>query len=96
MEEYCAITDSNEWMYNPPVNINAYNPTTTNTTSAVRVVKEADWKRKIIALEIFNGVCAGAKDLIIYGVGEYAFAAIKHRYIGYRGVTPNKNDATHP
>ena len=77
-------------MYNPPVDINAYNPNIANATSAVLAVKEAEWKRKLTALETFNGSCIGAKDLIIYGVGEDAVVAIKKRYFGYRGVTPKK------
>ena len=42
LEEYRTIIDKNEWMYDPPVDINAYNPTTANATSVVRAVKEAE------------------------------------------------------
>ena len=35
VEEYRNIIGDNKWMYDPPVNINAYNPTAVNTTSAV-------------------------------------------------------------
>ena len=77
-------------MYNPPVNINAYDPTAANETAAVRAVREAEWKRKITDLETFNGTCAGVKDLIIYGVGEDSVIAIKQQYVRYRGVTPKK------
>ena len=65
VEEYHTIIGNNAWMYDTPVDIDACNPTTANATSAVQVVKEAEWKDKITALKTFNGVCAGAKDLII-------------------------------
>ena len=42
MEEYCTIIGNNTWMYDPPVDINAYNPTTNNATAAVQVIKEAE------------------------------------------------------
>ena len=77
MEENRIITGDNAWMYNPPVNINAYDPTSDNATAAVRAVREAEWKSKITALGMFNRMCAGAKDLIIYGIGEYSVIAIK-------------------
>ena len=70
VEEYLTIIGKNVCIYDPPVNINAYNPTAANATAVVRVVKEAEWKRKLTALKNFNGSCAGLKDLIIYGVGE--------------------------
>ena len=31
-EEYHTIIGNNMWTYNPPVNIDAYNPTTENAT----------------------------------------------------------------
>ena len=68
-------------MYDPTVNINAYYPTADNATSAVRAIKEAQWKRKLNALETFNGACAGAKDLILYRVGECAIVIIKQLYV---------------
>ena len=77
-------------MYDPPVDINYYNPTAANATSAVQAVEEAEWKRKLTALEKFNDACAGAKDLIIYRVGEDAVVKIKQVYVGYRGMNPKK------
>ena len=41
MEEYCNIIDDNAWNYNPPIDINAYNPTIVNATAALRAVKKA-------------------------------------------------------
>ena len=83
VEEYCTIMGDNTWMYNPPVNIDTYNPTSANATSAQRAVEEAEWKRKITALETFNGACEGAKDLIIYGVGEDSVIVNKQQYVIY-------------
>ena len=77
-------------MYNPPVDINAYNLTISNATIVVLAFKEVEWIRKLTALETFNGSCVGAKDLIIYRVGEDAVVSIKQRYVGYRGVNPKK------
>ena len=90
MEEYHTIIGDDVWMYDPPVNINTYDPTPANATSAVWAVREAEWKKKLTDLETFNGACTGEKELIIYGVGEDAVVTIKQRYVGYRGVTPKK------
>ena len=56
----------------------------------VQAVKEAEWKRKRIALKTFKSACAGAKDLIIYGVGEDAVVVIKKQYVGYRDMIPKR------
>ena len=90
VKEYCTIIGNNTWTHNPPIYINSYDTTSANATEAVRVVKEAEWKRKLTALKTFNGACEGAKELIIYGVGEDAFVVIKQQYVGYGGVTPKK------
>ena len=90
VEYYCAVIGNNSWIYNPPIDINAYNPTASNVTASAQAVKEAEWKRKPTALKTFNGACARAKDLIIYGVGEDSVVTIKQLYIGYGGVTPKK------
>ena len=34
-EEYCTIIGEKAWTYNPPININAYNPTVFNETVSV-------------------------------------------------------------
>ena len=78
------------WAYNPPVDIDAYNPTKDNATVVVRGVKEAEWNRNLTALESLNGVCARAKYLIIYGVGEYYVVTIKQRCVGYGVTTPKQ------
>ena len=70
VEDYLTIIGKNVFIYDPPVKIAAHDPTVANSTAVVRVVKEAEWKRKLNALKKFNEYCAGAKDLIIYGVGE--------------------------
>ena len=77
-------------MYDVPVNINTYDPTSDNAREALRAVKEGEGKRKLTFLEMFNDTCAGVKDLIIYEVGEHAVVAIKKRYIRYKGATPKK------
>ena len=69
VKEYLTIIGNYTCMYDPPVDINTYNPTTGNVTSAVRAVKEAEWKRKITALKTFDGACAGSMDLIVYRLG---------------------------
>ena len=79
MEENRIITGDNAWMYNPPVNINAYNTTATNETSEVQAAKEAEWKRTLNAIKNFNGVCTVLKDLIIYEEGEDVVVAIKKK-----------------
>ena len=89
MEDYPTVNRNKAWIYNPLVNINTYDPTVVNATAAVRAVKEAEWKRKLTSLENFNNACAGVKYLIIYRVVEDAVVAIKQRYVGYGGVTPN-------
>ena len=81
VEEYCTIIGDNAWMCNPPININAYDPTAANATEAVRAVKEAEWKRKLTVLETFNGACSEAKDIIIYGVVEDVIISIKQQYV---------------
>ena len=88
VEEYCTIIGDDVWMYDPPFDLNTYYPTAANATEAVQADKEAEWNRKITALETFNIACVGAKDLVIYGVGEDAVVAIKQQYVGYGGVTP--------
>ena len=90
MEEYCTIIDDKVWTYNPPIDIGAYDPTTSNAIAAVREVKEEEWKRKFTALETFNGACIGVKDLIIHGVGEYAVISIKQQYVKYGAVNLKK------
>ena len=35
VEEYCTIIGDNTWMCDPPVDINAYNPTADNATAEV-------------------------------------------------------------
>ena len=42
VDDYHTIIGKNAWMYNQPININAYNPTAANATAAVRTVKEAE------------------------------------------------------
>ena len=42
VEYYHDIIGGKISMYDPPVNINTYNPTADNVTEAVRVVKEAE------------------------------------------------------
>ena len=86
VEGYHTIIGKNAWKYNLPADIDAYNTTTDNATASKRAIKEAEWKRKLIALRKFNSACSGAEDLIIYGVGEYSVVAINHKYVGYRGV----------
>ena len=66
MEDYFTTIGNNDWVYDPPADINYYNPTTSNATAVVREVKEAEWKRKLNALETSNSACARTKDLIIY------------------------------
>ena len=90
MEEYCTIIDDKVWTYNPPIDIGAYDPTTSNAIAAVRAVKGEERKRKLASLETFNGTFEGAKDLIIYGVGEDSVVEINQRYVVYGGVTPKK------
>ena len=41
VEEYCTIIGNNAWTYNPPIGIDDYNPTVSNTTAAVCSVEEA-------------------------------------------------------
>ena len=65
VEDYCTIIGNNMCTYNPPVDIYAYDPAANNSTAAVLAVKEAEWKRKLTALEKFNGACVGAKEIII-------------------------------
>ena len=90
VEEYRTIIGDNAWTYNPPVDIDAYNPTSYNAIAAVRAVKGEERKRKLASLETFNGTFEGAKDLIIYGVGEYSVVEINQQYVVYGGVTPKK------
>ena len=40
MSEYHTIIGDDTWTYNPPVNIDTYNPTADNATESVRSVKE--------------------------------------------------------
>ena len=70
--------------------MDAYNPTAANATAAVRSVKEAEWKRKLNALNTFNGACAGAKDLLIFRVQEDDVVAMKQLCVGYGGMNTNK------
>ena len=35
VEKYCTIVCNNAWTYNPPVNIDAYDPTANNATAEV-------------------------------------------------------------
>ena len=96
--EYRSIIDPNNededdeaWEYEPPdEDMLAYDPEAEATTIARRARLEAEWKRKVSNLEIFNGVCQGAKELIIYGAGEDAVIALKKKYIKYGGVTPKE------
>ena len=50
VEEYRNIIGDKTRMYDPPVNINAYNTTAANARAELRAVKEAEWKRKLTAL----------------------------------------------
>ena len=90
MDDYYTIIGENAWMYNQPININAYDPTVSNATVEVRAVKEAEKKKKITALKTFNVACTVPKDLIIYGVGEDAVVSIKQQYVGYGGTDQRK------
>ena len=45
---------------------------------------------QLTTLKTFNCACAGAKDLIIYGVGEDSVVTINQQYVGYWCMTPKQ------
>ena len=87
--DYRTVLNDNTWDQEPPVEQAAYDPTAAiNNNAAARAQQEALWRRKDDDLDTDTGVQEGAKELIMYAVGDDALSALKKRFIGYGGITP--------
>ena len=70
--DYRIIIEDDGWEYEPPEELEEYDAAAVTATVAQRAVIEAQHKRKYESLLTFTGVSVGAKELIIYAVGEEA------------------------
>ena len=86
--DYRIIIEDEEWEYEPPEELGEYDEDAVNATVAQQAVIEAQHRRKYESLLTFCGVSVGAKELIIYAVGEEAVIALKARFIKYAKITP--------
>ena len=87
--EFADLIGDDEWEYEPPEELDAYDPDAIALGAAQRSQAEAEWKRKIDAYETYLGVCAGLRDLIVLAVGEDAVVTLKKKYVNYGAVAPH-------
>ena len=88
--DYRIIIEDDGWEYEPPEELEEYDAAAVTATVAQRAVIKAQHKRKYESLLTFTGVSVGAKELIIYAVGEEAVIALKARFIKYAKITPQQ------
>ena len=88
--DYRIIIEDEDWEYEPPEELDEYDEDAVTATVAQRAVIEAQHRRKYESLLTFCGVSVGAKELIIYAVGEEAVIALKARFIKYAKITPQQ------
>ena len=79
------------YTYTVPVDQGPYDTTIPRTAgTGVRATAEATHNRLNANSLVYEGVCTGTNDLIIYAVGEDAVAPLKKRYIGFGDTTPQE------
>ena len=88
-EEYQDVIGDDTWTYDAPQeNPSEYDPAAVTAPAGERHQLEAEWTRKEDNNAVFNGACAGARELIIYGAGEDAVIPLKRKFTNYATVTP--------
>ena len=79
------------YTYDVPIDQGPYDTTIArNAGAGVRAEAEATHNRLNANSLVYEGVCTGTNDLIIYAVGEDAVAPLKKRYIGFGDTTPQE------
>ena len=72
-----------------PVNQCSYDITIAcNVGAGVRAEREATHNQLNMSRLVYEGVCTGTNDVIIYAVGDNAVASLKKRYIGFGDMIP--------
>ena len=89
-DEYRTIIEDEDWAYEEPVELEAYDETAITATVAQRAVLEAKHRRKMDSLVTHDGVKQGLIDLIIYAVGEDAVVTLKQRFVKYLKTSPKQ------
>ena len=89
-DEYRTIIEDEEWEYEEPAELEAYDENAITATVAQRAVLEARHRRKMGSLVTHEGVKQGLIDLIIYAVGEDAVVALKQRFVKYLKTSPKQ------